>query len=51
MGHSGAHVGCRGAALRTSESGLIDPAYTISSNQNLNYNDDFGMRVCGLGGG
>lgn len=29
----------------------IDPAYTLSSNQNLNYNDDFGMRVCGLDGG
>ena len=28
----------------------IDPLYTISSNQNLNYNDDFGLRVCGLDG-
>ncbi len=35
----------------TSAGPSIDPTYTISSNQNLNYNDDFGMRVCGLDGG
>jgi len=28
----------------------LDPYYTISSNQNLNYNDDFGTNVCGIDG-